>query len=249
MSGTEGADGLDQNSAALEYVIGTLRGKARADFETLLRNDETLQAHVMRWEEQLIGLNAAQLTRMPAADSWAMIENRINPESSAVPASTPGLFERLGWQGSLSWLLAGTFALLLVISVTVYQPGAGDGAGIPIDYMAVMADTEGEAILSAVAEGDARKMWLQWEQGVLSADQDYQLWAVSRSDGEVRSLSVIADSDVQSLQLSEAQWRLVKDAASLLLTTEEEGGSAIDEPGDLVAKGLCIRLNGDNRDV
>ena len=248
MSRAEGTGGLDQNSIAFEYVAGTLRGEARADFEALLSRDETLRTHVAQWEERLMGLNTPALTRTPAAENWAIIERRINTAASPV-VSPPGLIARLGWRGVLPWVLTGTLALLLMVSVTVQQPGLRDSAGVPIDYMAVMTNADGEALLSAVTEGGARTMWLQWEQEFLAADRDYQLWAVSRSDGEIRSLSVIPNSDVKSLQLSEAQWRLVKDAASLLLTTEEQGGSPIDEPGDLVAKGLCIRLGGENREA
>ena len=89
-----------------------------------------------------------------------------------------------------------------------------------------------------------------WGDDVLPADQDYQLWAVSRSDGETRSIAVIASKDMTLLELSEAQWRLIKDSESLMLTIEEEGGSAIDEPSDeLVARGLCVRLKSGEHDA
>jgi len=44
-------------------------------------------------------------------------------------------------------------------------------------------------------------------------------------------------------QLTEAQWRLIKDSDSLIVTIEEQGGSPIGEPSDIiVSRGLCVRL-------
>ncbi|TQV82797.1 anti-sigma factor [Aliikangiella coralliicola] len=248
MSGSENANSLNNDSAAFEYVVGTLRGKARTDFEALMRQNESLRFQVSEWEERLMNLNTTELTRTPTKDNWSAIENRINTTAQSSHQSKPGLLARLFW---LPWLLTGVMTVLLMFNSTLFQTDQENGIGkLPIDYMAVMTTNDGKAALSAVASGDARRMWLRWEDNRLEADQDFQLWAVSRSDGEIRSISVIANSDTEVLELSEAEWRLVKDADSLLLTVEDEGGSPIDEPSDnLVAKGLCVRLTRTDRDV
>ena len=66
---------------------------------------------------------------------------------------------------------------------------------------------------------------------------------MSKRDGQIRPLGVFAQTAVEQQALSVPNWRLIKDAESLLLTEEDIGGSPIDEPSDIViAKGVCVLL-------
>lgn len=247
MPRAEKTDSLESDSAAFEYVLGTLRGQTRTHLEAKLHHDKTLQEAVSLWEEELVALNKPELTRTPSKDNWSVIESKIKPSQHSSNNFKQGLQGRRFW---LPWAISSAFAVLLLMSIIIPPTGLNPTSDLPVDYIAVMTTTEGTAILSTVAKGDDQKMWLHWGDETLAADQDYQLWAVSRSDGETRSISVIANNNTKLLDLPEAEWRLIKDAESLLLTIEDEGGSAIDEPSEvLVAKGLCVRLTQDDHDV
>jgi len=78
----------------------------------------------------------------------------------------------------------------------------------------------------------------------LTPDQTHELWVISKTDNEARSLGVIPkNKTLITQQLTQAQWRLIKDSDSLIITVEEAGGSPIGEPGEMVvSRGLCVRL-------
>ena len=242
MSGIQDSDFLDSDNAIFEYVVGTLKGELRIQFEKRMREDESIQLKVLAWEEHFVSLNATNLTRQPSKNNWRIIEDRINASRRDSNQTKPSFLARLFW---LPWLLSGALSVLLILNSNLLPNNLDDGEKeLPIDYVAVMTTPDGSAALSTVAKGDNKLMWLHWQEQKITNAQNYQLWAVSRSDGETRSISVIANSNTELLKLSEAEWRLIKDADSLLLTIEEVGGSPIDEPSDqLVAKGLCVRLS------
>ncbi len=251
MSGIQDSDFLEDDQAAFEYVVGTLQGEPRTSFEIKIVTDEALQQKVFAWQEKLIALNSTKLTRQPRKNNWSAIEKRINPtrhSAHQLKVNRFAQFFKLSW---FPWLLSGALSVLLLLNSSLLPIDSNNTSReLPVDYVAVMTTPNGEAALSTIAKDDTRRMWLHWGESKLAAEQNYQLWAVSRSDGETRSVSVIANSSVQTLELSEAEWRLVRDADSLLLTIEEVGGSPIDEPSEqLVGKGLCVRLVGTTSDV
>lgn len=248
MSGIQNSDFLNSDDAVFEYVAGTLEGEQRVQFEKLMREDESIQLKILAWEERLVYLNSANSTREPTKNNWPIIEKRINANRQLSEQTEANLFVRLFW---LPWLLTGALSVLLMLNSNLLPSNLDDvEKDLPIDYVAVMTTADGTAALSTVAKGENKLMWLHWQEQKITDEQNYQLWAVSKSDGETRSISVIANSNTELLELSEAEWRLIKDADSLLLTIEEVGGSPIDEPSDqLVAKGLCVRLTRTNLDA
>lgn len=65
-----------------EYVLGTLRGKARARFERLLAMDASLRDRVERWEVLL----AAPLTNVeplePPGGVWRKLASKIGAQDT-----------------------------------------------------------------------------------------------------------------------------------------------------------------------
>ncbi len=229
---------LERDVRCFEYALGTLRGEARAEFARELAHSETLQADVRFWEEQLMSLLNLKESRNPAADSWAAIEHRINTqrENPSVAAAPRRPF----W----SWAFSGVLATALVMVLMIGGPLPDTQPLTPnADYVAVLTDGEGRALLTALTLGRGQTLWLKWEDIVIDPDNSVQLWAVSRRDGQVRPLAVFDEPDVVSLPLSDALWRLIQDADYLLLTEEEAGGSPLDEPSSqLLARGVCVRF-------
>ncbi len=240
MSGIQDSDFLEEEQLAFEYVLGTLKGRARSDFEQLMCENEQIQRQVLIWEERLLPLNSTQLVRRPYSKSWHSIEIRIK-QARQTSQTKRGWFSKQLW---LPWLVSGALSIMLLLDSTMLNQQQHHTSGLPpVDYVAVMTNELGNATLSTLANDKNRRMWLHWEDVELPSEKNYQLWAVSKSDGETRSISVIADTNTKFLSLSEAEWRLVRDADSLILTLEEVGGSAIDEPShQLIAKGICVRL-------
>ncbi len=227
------------NSAALEYVAGTLRGKERALFEQALADNPQLQAEVSFWEEQLMSMNTAP-ERLPKSDTWDKIEGQLLPTQ----APTAETKTEAAWIKVWQWLAPSVAAALLFFAVLGYNQPSMQQSLPNTDYVAVLTDNTGLATLTALTTADNKNMWLKWENITLKEDTNLQLWAISKRDGETRPIAVFENTSTAQLALDEAEWRLVTDSSFLLLTEEEVGGSAIDEPSEvLLAKGACVRFS------
>ena len=94
-------------------------------------------------------------------------------------------------------------------------------------------------------ESHGNSCWILVNLPQINASSSYELWVTSKTDRQARSLGLIDPQHAAiSRTLTEAEWRLIKDSATLLVTVEEYGGSSIGEPmGEVVAEGLCVRLS------
>lgn len=222
---------------AMEYVLGTLPADERQAFEQELLYSDALQEEVRYWEQALQPLNNSVTERAPADDSWDAIAARI------APADVGEARARDSWLSGWRWLLpAMTLSLLLglLLGYGLLRPPAPTA-----DYVAVLTNDAEQPLLTALTTVENQSLQLQWGEVTVAPDTSLQLWAISKRDGQVRSIAIFDQAGATRLPLDEAATRLIKDARSLLLTEEESGGSAIDEPSDvLLAKGVCVRLSG-----
>ncbi len=222
----------NDNILAFEYVIGTLRDSARTEFDKRIQQEPDLLQQVNYWEQELLLMQDLSEQRPLAEDIWPQIQKRIT---------------KVTRRKSVSWWnpIALVATLLVTVLVAVLFVSSSDfNNEFPVDYVAVLLDEQGEPQLTAITQGDNRKLLLQWEALTLKEQQSLQLWAESRSDGQIRSLAIIQQTDLKSLSLSEANWRLIKDAKKLILSVEESGGSPIDEPSEqIIARGVCVRVS------
>lgn len=240
MSGNENLKD-ELSGDAFEYVSGTLRGEERLAFERRLNTDDALAADVRYWEEQLLAIQPFD-EKAPAPKTWGKIIGHIQQERSS-PAPKAGILESGGILEKLfRWSLPTVAAAVLMVAfLGLYQKPVNTSPNT--DYVAVLTDESGKALLTALTAENGKSMWFKWEMKKLNEGTTAQLWAVSRRDGETRPLAVLDNTNITQLALDEAAWRLVTDAEFLVLTEEEPGGSPIDEPSDvLLAKGFCVRF-------
>jgi anti-sigma-K factor RskA len=121
-----------------------------------------------------------------------------------------------------------------------------------LSYVAVLTNEEGSAHIVASTYGESQKLVVNVvNTPAIEKDQALELWVVSKTDAQARSLGVIPQGETLiEQQLTQAQWRLIKDSDSLIVTIEDAGGSPIGEPSEyIVSKGLCVRLQEWNTNV
>ena len=77
------------DAVAGEYVLGTLRGQARARFEHLAHGDRRLSDAVHRWEERLLPLAEALRPVAPPSRVWVAVLQRIRGNAATRAQSSP----------------------------------------------------------------------------------------------------------------------------------------------------------------
>ena len=183
-----------------------------------------------------MSMSDTENTLTPRANTWSHIEQRIAQLStSTTPPSV------MAWKKWVQWLAPSLVTAIIVSCVFIIMPP--QSAQPNADYIAVLTSTEGKPILSALTASTTNVMWLKWEKRTLAADKNLQLWAISKRDGHARSISIFSSAESGQIRLSKANLHLVKEAADLLLTEEDVGGSVLDEPSSMViAKGACVLI-------
>lgn len=243
MSGNETTQSVDNgllnhDVLAFEYVTGVMRGEERVLFEKLLHTNENLAEQVRFWEEQLMQLSSDEV-RAPAPDVWQNIKARINEKSER--AESVGNTTSHFWSRWLIFSMSSTAVVILVGALFMFAPKPISGPNA--DYVAVLTDPAGAPRLTVITAPKGAVLWLKWNEVKIADDKNIQLWAISKSDGQTRPLGVFSKADAEQLELTIPNYRLIKDAESLILTEEDIGGSALDEPSDIIlAKGVCVLL-------
>src|SRR3954471_8313378 len=135
---------------AAQYVLGTLRGRARARFARLVQTEAAVAAAVQAWEARLLPLLESLPPVQPPAGVWPAILARIHGRGAA---SGGGFWASLGlWRA----LAATGFIAAFALAVALLNPRPD----IAPSYVAVLAAQDGRAVLIATAEASGRVLTL-----------------------------------------------------------------------------------------
>jgi anti-sigma-K factor RskA len=249
---------------ASQYVLGTLAPLVRQRVLSLCKHNEALEKRIHFWQEKLVVIDQKTVERPPHEKSWAVIAQALDIDADtqheAVTVNPLGNEKQTFFSKVMSWCSSNIFSTLtsstptyrlsaafslvvLVMATLIVNPFAGSPE--QLSYVAVLTNEKGSAHLVASTYGDSKKLVVNViNMPDINNEQALELWVVSKTDAQARSLGVIPQG--QSLieqQLTQAQWRLIKDSESLIVTMEESGGSPIGEPSEMiVSRGLCVRL-------
>jgi len=223
---------------AAEYVIGTLRGRARARFESLMRYDPPLRATVADWEARLTPLAAAAGEIAPPPRVWEALSRRVT-----------GPARRAGWPTSLGlWRgLAATgaaFALVLAIFVAGTprpQP--------PMAMVAVMSDDRGQPsmVVSWPPMKTMRDPYIRIKvlqaHPTMAPGTAWELWMVPPNQATPVSLGLITTDADQVMKLKPAHAERMEAAWGVAMSIEPKGGSPTGKPtGPVIFKGQCVKI-------
>ena len=208
---------------AAQYVLGTLRGRARRRFEHLARGDRAIAQEVARWEDALTPLAERVAPIEPPKRVWAQIEARLAPRASA-PA-------RAGFWRGFGLIAGGLASVLLAFFVWISTGPRGE----PV-FVAVLADTAPRIVVSMHQPDLLRvrvvKPWDNMEKRSL------ELWVLPK-EGKPRSLGLVVNAMGDTLIKIAATDPRVQGANALAVSTEPPGGSPTGQPtGDVVASGM-----------
>jgi anti-sigma-K factor RskA len=201
---------------AAEYVLGTLRGRARRRFERWRETSPLVEERASFWEDRLLGLAKGTTPLTPPAHVWEGIYRRL-------------VFgERAQRRGRMrAFALAAGVALALILGGLLYWRGIGSQ---PPTQVAAISASSGAPVWTVQIFAKTGRLTVR--AGTLPsipADRDYELWALPTGGAPV-SLGVLPRSGVSQRTLTEAQQKALAMAPQVAVSIEPTGGSRTGQP-------------------
>ena len=213
------------DALAAQYVAGTLRGRARARFETLLPSHPGLQSAVRDWQDRLMPLTAVVPPAAPPPAVWNAIEGQLWPRAAAAAPSS--FWARVSaWRGLSAVLTVAAVGMAVVlVNPPPTQP--------PV--VVVLQSTGGDPTVagSVVASfsGDGRAVVARPLTPVsLKTDRVMELWWAPEK-GAPTSLGLIRSDGVTVLSRGRLPGGLKKSGIDhMAVSVEPPGGSPTGKP-------------------
>jgi anti-sigma-K factor RskA len=249
---------------AAHYSLGTLQGPARRRFEHHARQNATVRAQMLLWQERLNALTELAAPAAPSAALWPRIENALRAElagfkltahQTSAALLTAGLAQArraLNWWRGLA-VAGGAVALAGLVAFGVglqhrqqlntqlNQASAQLKAAQQLDYVAVLTDAQSGA--SMLVTFDARQSSLVVKRvGAYqeAANKSLQLWALPPG-GAPQSLGVLGQTPVMRLTTQSTQ---INTIPTLAVSLEPQGGvpSSTGPTGPVLFKGALLHI-------
>ena len=230
---------------ASEYVLGTLRGRARRRFEQVLRLRPAARLAVHAWEDRLGRLAASVAPIKPPDRVWSAIETRLHPAPQARAKSS--------W---LDWLkpVAGfAFGAALTIGLVLNNPGqfvsvddvAQSKQALPQSYVGLLLNDAGEPTLLASSTRHGKLLTVKFLRPVDPAGKIIQLWALPK-EGAPFPVGVVTPakpSASTTLELRDTSEKLFFNVPRLAVSLEDAPAVSGALPsGPFVFAGNCVKL-------
>lgn len=231
------------------YALGTLRAGARRRFETLAREQATVRASALLWQERLSAFVELAPAVEPSPAVWIRIRNLVDAEqagermaiAAASAAQRPAAPRAGAWWSSLAlWRGAAAFGLCASIVLGILG-SQNTGTGLAaIQYVAVLADDSAAA--SMLVTFDPRNGQLTMQRvGAYreAADRSLQLWALP--PGRTPQSLGVLQSAGPGMKLAVDAGALQR-APALAISLEPQGGVTGESgpTGPVLFKGALI---------
>lgn len=245
---------------AAQYVLGTLRGRARRRFEKLVRSDAAMRGEMRYWESRLAGLALGLPQQAPPPSVWFSIQHSIEAAKPVVtpirkpaapaPAAEPAPVSP--WRIVAGLAAAAGFVGAVIFGARVPLPGDAPPliveAPAPTPVPAAPAMPAVYVSLLKLPESD-----MQWTLAVQPAatevravasgsypklgEHSLELWLIA--DGTPVSLGLLPTAGTGTLKLPAG---VAGDTLTLAVSLEPVGGSPTGQPtGPVLTSGPAIR--------
>jgi anti-sigma-K factor RskA len=213
---------------AAEYVLGTLRGRARSRFEALLPAHPALRDAVAQWEQRLVPLAANVKPVQPSAAVWRKVEARLFGSQGS---TAPSFWQRLALWRALAGVTTAATLSMFIVSSRLPPPQAPIVVVLNANPEAVQALN---ASFVASVSADGRALVLRpINELAMTPGRALELWAVP-AQGAPRSLGLVRESGATTV----LRTQLLQDTAAFAVSVEPAGGSTTGAPtGPIVSVG------------
>lgn len=208
-----------KNALSAEFVLGTLKGRARQRYQRLLMETDPLRQNVWLWEKYLNELGGSLPKVKPESHVWNNIQQRLGFEVEEQEQ------KQLWWK---PLLLPGFAAMAVFLAAAVWllwseiQP--------PVDVtkrVAVVQNADAEALWLIEIQTDVLKVQATAKLPQYS-DQDYQLWMLAADGRAPIPLGLLPQSG--SVEIPRSTLFNQLEIAALAVSLEPLGGSLNGQP-------------------
>jgi len=230
---------------ASEYVLGTLRGRARRRFEQVLRLRPAAMSAVRAWEDRLGRLAASVAPVKPPDRVWNAIETRLHPVAQARAKSS--------WLDWLKPVVGFAFGAALTVGLVLNNPGqfvsvddvAQSKQALPQSYVGLLLNEAGEPTLLASSTRHGKRLTVKFLRPVDPAGKIVQLWALPK-DGAPFPVGVVTPAKPgasSTLELRDTSEKLFFNVPRLAVSLEDAPAASGTLPsGPFVFAGNCVKL-------
>ena len=208
-----------------EYMLGSLRGRARRRFERAVREEPGVALRLRTLQQQFTPIYSESIAQSVPAAGWQRLERELNLARYRAPWYSRVAFLR-------AWAVGVTAALLLSLSLLTLRTSTESLT--PIAQLATKG--AGPSVVAAVS-ADRRTLELRAARPIIAGPlQSYELWLIPEG-GTPLSLAVLGQLDGR-LQVPEGHRPQLRKGAQLAITVEPAGGSPTGGPtGPVILSG------------
>ncbi len=246
------------DALARDYVLGTMTAPVRRRFKRLMVEQSGAESAVLRWEAHLQPWTADVPDQAPSPRLWHRLQRRLGPIPSGTGEGAGEGAGEHGWAGWWSrpsflrwWGISGTvaamalaIALLLPEALPKVPKDGSQDAPRKASYVAVLEAGPDRPVLIATARKDPWELTIELlERPSVGPSQTLVLWTEAKGGGDVQSLGPLGAGVRQQRPLTEAEWVLIRNAGTLLVSIEPDAAGSRPR-GPVVYRGRCVQLPG-----
>lgn len=231
---------------ASEYVLGTLRGRARRRFEQLLLSLPAARTAVDEWERRLARLAEPVPRVTPPERVWRAIDARTTAGPAAAAQRSSG------WSRYWKPALGFAFGAALTVGMVQTNPGlfmsldsmAQHEQALPQSYVGLLTDKDNQPTLLVSSTRHGTRVSVKFLRPVtVPAGKVIQLWALPK-DGAAFPLGIAASAAPprsSTFELSASSEKLLSAVPRLAVSFEDKPATG-SSPGEFVLSGFCVKL-------
>lgn len=239
---------------AAEYVLGTLRGRARRRFEQLLMTLPAARVSVDEWNSRLARLAEPVPAIVPPPRVWAAIAARTSARTAARSADAARETARQSrWATFWKPAFGFAFGVALTVGLVQIHPSglvslddlANESQALPQSYVGLLTDRNNQPTLLVSSTRQGTRVTVKFLRPVATpAGKVIQVWALPR-EGAPFPLGVATSASPPgstTFDMSGSSDKLLATVPRLAVSFEDAPAGARSTPGEFVLVGFCVKL-------
>lgn len=228
---------------AAEYVLGTLRGRARQRFLRLMDERPYIESAVAEWRSRLDPLGERVPELQPPSRVWRNIAREVRVgKQTARRAEAESSAKPRFWQSLAFWQFSTVAAAaLLVLNLMVPVPRSTESP-MP-QYVSVLEAPDKGPMMVATGTGKPWTLTVALVDGKdMPEDKQMRLWCYHKDGRKPIPMGVVTTDKYTVFTLSQEEWDGLSDMSHLGISVEPMGSDEDEPMGPVMYKGELENL-------